>query len=29
MEKNLGRIWISLALLAIGIIIWVQGDSLA
>ena len=28
MEKNLGRIWISLAVLAIAIIIWVQGDSL-
>ena len=28
MEKNLGRIWISLAVLAIAIIIWVEGDSL-
>ena len=28
MEKNIGRIWISLAVLAIAIIIWVEGDSL-
>ena len=28
MEKNIGRIWISLAVLAIAVIIWVQGDSL-
>ena len=28
MEKNIGRIWISLAVLAIAVIIWVAGDSL-
>ena len=28
MEKNIGRIWISLAVLAIAVIIWVEGDSL-
>ena len=28
MEKNIGQIWISLAVLAIAIIIWVEGDSL-
>ena len=29
MEKNIGRIWISLAILAIAIVIWVEGDSLS
>ena len=28
MGKNIGRIWISLAVLAIAVIIWVEGDSL-
>ena len=28
MEKNIGRIWISLGVLAIAVIIWVEGDSL-
>lgn len=28
MEKNIGRIWISLAILAIAVIIWIAGDSL-
>ncbi len=28
MEKNIGRIWISLAVLVIAVIIWTEGDSL-
>ena len=28
MERNIGRIWISLAILALIIVIWFQGDSL-
>lgn len=28
MEKNIGRVWVSLAVIALVIIIWIQGDSL-
>ena len=28
MEKNIGRIWVSLAILAVAVVIWLYGDSL-
>ena len=28
MEKSIGRIWVSLAILAVATFIWLQGDAL-
>ena len=28
MEKSIGRIWVSLAILAVATVIWLQGDAL-